>query len=178
MRTAVCGATPSCKASEDRSQSYLYKQGPHNICHAHPGKCCVSSVRTVLQPPALWCASWFKSSEFHSQPKRVDGRKLSWITCALSGERYDAAQQTVRCYTSLLAQWQMIVHSILLIPRAKTVSRATNLCSAAHVAHTGSPWHSWRSLFQHKTQSMQCHPQRLLRQGPTHDDDCFYYYKK
>ena len=31
-----------------KSQSSLYKQGQHNICHVRPGKCYISDVRTLI----------------------------------------------------------------------------------------------------------------------------------
>jgi len=45
VRTAVSGTAPRRQAFYHRSQLSLYKQGPHNICHAHPGKYYISGVK-------------------------------------------------------------------------------------------------------------------------------------
>jgi len=47
VHTAVSGAAPRRQAFYQRSQSSVYKQGPHNIGHACPGKYYISGVRTV-----------------------------------------------------------------------------------------------------------------------------------
>jgi len=47
---------------------------------------------------------------------------------------------TLRCCTPSFAKWQIIAHAITF--KSNTVPRVTNLCSGAHVAHKGSPWHS------------------------------------
>jgi len=39
----------------------------------------------------------------------------------------------------------------------KTAPRVTTLRSAAHVTHTGSPWHSLKTPISTDNQSMQCH---------------------
>jgi len=71
---------------------------------------------------------------------------------------------TLRCGTPPFAQLRIIAHASTL--NSKTVQRVTNLCSAAYVAHRGSPWHNLNKPISTNNQSMQCHRQWTLRQGP------------
>jgi len=87
-------------------------------------------------------------------PEGLGSKTTSWITCALLGEKYGAASPTLRCCTPPFSQWQIIAHTSTF--NSKTVPRVTNLCSAAHVAHDGSPWHSLKRCIHRDLNKCVC----------------------
>jgi len=96
-------------------------------------------------------ASWNRLC--HGQrPKRGLQMPRMNTTCALLGEKYGAAQPDIRM---LYPPAHPVSNSCARrTVKLETVPRVTSVCSAAHVAHRSSPWHSLKKPISTNNQSM------------------------
>jgi len=164
--TTVLAADHRPAHSKERDLITIFNKSKHGYIHARIHKSTRPAQHMSCTPGQvlhLWRA--------HSPPKPSLMRRLiqssevrlhpeawlhdaEWITRALPREKYSAAQLDVEMlYPPVLSVTNDCARHTI---DPKTVPRGANLCSAAHVTHTGAPWDSLENPMSTNNQSIQC----------------------